>query len=431
MKKVKIGILDVIGIGSLGDEAIQQAMIQNILKYRPDAEIYGFASNPKDTQERHKIQSFPINRIASPEHWWLGNQPTPLVRKLYEQYQESASLSNPLLKNIKRILLGGLLELLASVRAYRNLKRLKLDLLIISGGGQLDDDFGGAWYEPYIIFFWGGLAKLLNVKFAIVSVGVGNINENLSRFFIRIGLSLACYRSYRDETSKKYLENVLGFRNSDPIYPDLAHSLQLEQYHDLLIPNPSPTIAINPLLFVPGYWSGQDSSVYDEYLKKLAEFIFWLIQNNYKIVMFSSYVGEHQSITEDLKTILRNNGFNSFEDNILDASTLTVDDLIFQLAQSSIIIASRLHSVLLATLLNKPVIALSYHFKVDMLMKEMGQSEYCLRIDRFKVEDLKEKLIVLNENCETIKANLERETQRCRAILDKQYSYLFQEILDE
>jgi polysaccharide pyruvyl transferase WcaK-like protein len=121
------------------------------------------------------------------------------------------------------------------VRAYRNLKRLKLDLLIISGGGQLDDDFGGAWYEPYIIFFWGGLAKLLNVKFAIVSVGVGNINENLSRFFIRIGLSPACYRSYRDETSKKYLENVLGFRNSDPIYPDLAHSLQLEQYYYLFL----------------------------------------------------------------------------------------------------------------------------------------------------------------------------------------------------
>lgn len=430
MKTLKIGILDVIGIGSLGDEAIQQAMIHNILKYCPDAEIYGFASNPQDTQERHGIQSFPINRIAGQNHWWLGNQPTPFVRKLYEKYKESASLSNPFLKNMGCILFGGLLESIASVRAYRNFKKLDLDLLIVSGGGQLDDDFGGAWYEPYIIFFWGGIAKLLKVKFAIVSVGVGNINESLSRFFIKIGLSLACYRSYRDETSKKYLENVLGFKKNDPIFPDLAHSLQLEQFHNLLISNLSQTIAINPLSFVPGYWSGQDSSVYDEYLNKLADFILWLIQNNYKVRMFSSYVGENLSITENLKTILRNNGLNSFEDKIINTSTLTVDDLISQLAQSSMIIASRLHSVLLATLLNKPVIALSYHFKVDMLMKEMGQTEYCLRIDRFKVEDLKKKFIILNENCEATRIYLKQQTQQCRATLDEQYTYLFQELLD-
>lgn len=39
----KIGILDCMGSGNLGDATIQEAMIQNIRKYCPDAQICGFS----------------------------------------------------------------------------------------------------------------------------------------------------------------------------------------------------------------------------------------------------------------------------------------------------------------------------------------------------------------------------------------------------
>jgi polysaccharide pyruvyl transferase WcaK-like protein len=426
LKTLNIGLLDVCGVGSLGDEAIQQAMIQNIVKYCSDVEIYGFTCDPEDTQQRHGIKTFPINRVCGRDSWWLGDRPTSLTKKLFETFNKFEFLPNRILRKLGRISFGILLEILASIRAYRNLKGL--DILIVSGGGQLDDDYLGVWYEPYILFFWGILAKLRNVKFAIVSVGVGNINASLSRFFIKTGLSLAFYRSYRDDKSKKYLENVLRFRKDDPIYPDLAHSLHLDRYHNLLTQNSPQTIAINPLYFIPGYWSGKDSSVYNDYLNKLACFMAWLIQNEYNIKMFSSCVGESSAIIEDLKIILRNNGIEFSEDRIINTSILTVDDLMSQMAMASMVVASRLHSVLLATLLNKPVIALSYHFKVDMLMKEMGQTEYCLRIDRFNVEELKEKFISLKANREAIETQLKQQTQRCRDTLDEQYKYLFQNL---
>lgn len=426
-KPVTIGLLDVLGVGSLGDEAIQQAMIQNILRYCPDAKIYGFTCDPKDTQERHGIQSFPINRICGRDQWWLGDHPDSLTKNLFETHKKFETLSNPSLRKLGQVSFGILLEILASLRAYRNLKGL--DLIIISGGGQLDDDYHGVWYEPYILFLWGILAKLRSVKFAIVSVGVGNINADLSRFFIKVGLSLACYRSYRDDNSKMYLENVLRFRRDDPIYPDLAHSLQLDQYHNSFTKEYPHTIAINPISFIPGYWSHQDSSVYFDYLNKLADFVSWLIQNKYRILMFSSCVGESSVITEELKKILYDKEIKYSEDQIIDASILTVDDLVSQLATASLVVASRLHSVLLATLLNKPVIALSYHFKVDMLMKDMGQTEYCLSVDRFNLKELKQKFILLENNCKAIKAQLEQQTQRCRIALDEQYEYIFQKLL--
>lgn len=426
-KRVKIGILDVLGIGSLGDEAIQQAMIQNVLKYLPDAEIHGFTCNPKDTRERHGIRSFPINRVCGEDQWWLGEQPSCLIKKLFEMTKSFESLSNPILRKLGRIVFGGLLEVFATIRAYQNLEGL--DLLIISGGGQLDDDYFGAWYEPYILFLWAVLAKLRGVKFAVVSVGVGNISFALSRFFIKTGLSLACYRSFRDNTSKEYLADILDFRRNDPIYPDLAHSLCLSEFGNYYLRESHRTIAINPLYFIPGYWSNQDSSAYDKYLDKLANFIDWLLQNNYKVVMFSSCVGEHMAVTSLLKDVLHHQEKGFCDEQIVSIPILTVEELISQLTDVNLVIASRLHSVLLATLMNKPTIALAYHFKLDMVMQEIGQKDYCLRIDCFDVEELKQKFVLMEENYKTIQAQLAHHTQRCRARLDEQYKFIFEELI--
>ena len=49
------------------------------------------------------------------------------------------------------------------------------DLLIISGGGQLDEEYGGAWRLPFAICKWVLLARLARVPCAMASVGAGMI----------------------------------------------------------------------------------------------------------------------------------------------------------------------------------------------------------------------------------------------------------------
>ena len=61
---MRVGILGHVGNENLGDEAIIAAVIQNIRRRVPDAEINGFTLNPADTLERHGIVSFPIRRGA-------------------------------------------------------------------------------------------------------------------------------------------------------------------------------------------------------------------------------------------------------------------------------------------------------------------------------------------------------------------------------
>jgi polysaccharide pyruvyl transferase WcaK-like protein len=56
----KVGLLNHMGGGNLGDDATQDAVVQNIKTRWPNAEIFLFSMNPADTRLRHGIPSYPI-----------------------------------------------------------------------------------------------------------------------------------------------------------------------------------------------------------------------------------------------------------------------------------------------------------------------------------------------------------------------------------
>lgn len=50
---------------NMGDDAILQAIVENIRRYCPEAAIYGFSSVPVDTQKRHDILVLPLHRTST------------------------------------------------------------------------------------------------------------------------------------------------------------------------------------------------------------------------------------------------------------------------------------------------------------------------------------------------------------------------------
>ena len=70
---LKIGLLDHMGYGNLGDAASQDVAIANIRKRLPEAQLIGFSFVPADTTARHGIPCYPIR-------WWYpssANTETP------------------------------------------------------------------------------------------------------------------------------------------------------------------------------------------------------------------------------------------------------------------------------------------------------------------------------------------------------------------
>lgn len=434
----KIGLLGPYGYGSLGDAAILEAMIQNIRKQYPDAQIRAIALNPKDTELWHKIPAYPMTRM--PDRDWRRPDQVQLSRNPVRRFAYWLRYHpNQRLRKLERVLFRLPLELILIKRAFAFLA--DFDALLICGGGQLDDYWGGAWGLPYMILKWSLLAKLRGAQLQFVSVGAGPIDASLSRIFFKCALSLANYRSYRDVESKQYMAGI-GFKRNDPVYPDLAHSLQMEikqaapptyvtiSTNGLAGENqpvkPHLIVGVGPMAyFDPRVWPERDSAVYLGYLTKLAEFVKWLIRHECRICFFSGDFHFDSLVIEDLINLLDADKSVSTEGKIIKESIYTVETLLQQLAITDIVIATRFHGVLLSHFMGKPVVALSYHQKIDTLMKAAGQSDYNLSIDTFDVPTLIDRFEALIANRENAVALIVKQKQVYMTALEEQYERIF------
>ena len=94
-----------------------------------------------------------------------------------------------------------LVKLCICSRSYLLLR--KVDALVVAGGGQLDDEWGGSWGHPYTLMKWAVLARAAGSSVVFLSVGACRIDSQLTRTFLKAALSSARYRSYRDEESRR------------------------------------------------------------------------------------------------------------------------------------------------------------------------------------------------------------------------------------
>ena len=211
------------------------------------------------------------------------------------------------------------------------------------------------YWGPYDLFRWSIAARLCRCKILFVSVGAGPLYSRAGRFFVKTALSLADFRSYRDESSLRYLEGI-GFRaGNDPVYPDLAFSLPesiVPRGHDG--EGRRPVVGLGLMEYAGRYSVERPStSVYSAYLEALVEFTEWLFAHEYDVrLLIGDRVDTH--VTQEFKSLLKKRSVMYGEERIIDEPIASVDDLLKQLAATDVVVATRFHNVLLALLLNKP-----------------------------------------------------------------------------
>ena len=95
------------------------------------------------------------------------------------------------------------------------------------------------------------------------------------------------------------------------------------------------------------------------------------------------------------------------------------------LSQVDIAITTRFHGTLLALLAEKPVLGVCYYRKTDDLMRKMGQGDYSLDLDDFKVSEMLEKFLDLERKRMKEIERIKSKNELFREALDKQYAMLF------
>jgi len=102
--------------------------------------------------------------------------------------------------------------------------------------------------------------------------------------------------------------------------------------------------------------------------------------------------------------------------------------LLPQIAATDMVVATRFHNIILALLLNKPVISISFHHKCTSLMEEMGLSDYWQDINHMDAGRLIEQFRDLEKNADKLKPVIRQKVEQSRKALDEQYSLIFKGI---
>jgi len=409
MRNAKVSIFGNFGTVNVGNECTLQAVIYNVHKFVAGGEINCICSNPRDVMVRHNI---PAVHMARPIH---EVHQCPATRK-----------SGTLLSRVLRILLMRLPgELGEWIRALRVLNGRTM--LLVTGTGVLTDRGEGLFGLPYQIFKWVVSAKLCKLRVLFLSVGVEPISRRSTKWFIEASLALADHISYRDDHSKQYLA-TMGINQTSSIYPDMAFSLP-----ESALPACSRAASTTPVIGVGVFdycrtdleRNGTAQSRYKEYIQKVSTFIVWLLDNGYQVRILIGDVTYDNAVRNDLRTVLENVGITYAGRTILDEPISSVSDLLQQIATTDMVVATRFHNVLLALMLNKPVISISYDRKNDSLMEAVGLSNYCQNIEKLDVSRLITQFTKLRENGDRLKTQIKERVHEHRVASLKQYSVIF------
>jgi polysaccharide pyruvyl transferase WcaK-like protein len=422
----KIGLLDHMGGGNLGDDATQAAVISKIKNRWPDADIYGFSLNPEDTRVRHGIPAYAIRTKT----WTLGSETAENAGA--GQKRRAGLRRFPFLFWPLRAIYAALVR--APRAIFRELRFLaksldilrSFDLLIINGGGQLTEAWGGPWGFPYTIFKWTLLTRMAHVQCIFLNVGAGPLNHPLSRFFVRHALLSADYVSFRDEQSKALARNI-GFKEKSDVFPDSVYGLDFKGLPTGRFGRKeNAVVGFAPMAYSdPRVDQKSKPETYADFIRTLGLFGSWLIENGYSLSLFCSDIGIDPPTIADLGLMLRQQSDAERAQRITAPRVESIDDLLRAISLMDYVVTCRFHGVIFAHLLNKPVLALAHHPKVATLMADLGLQQYCLDIRTCNAEALQKAFISLVQNKDEIKSRMAERLACYQEQLSIQFDTLF------
>ncbi len=394
-KCLRVGLLSPWSSRNLGDTAIQMTVIQNLRARMPRIEIIGIYPDPDDTVSSLGIGGFPL------DGW--GPAANPIGPNAGTQIGGEVDRGGGMARTRRRAL--------KRVATFVG----SLDLLLVSGGGQLDDFWGGPWGHPFRLFTWLALARLHGVRIAFVGVGLDRLANRLSRFFVLSALRLAHYRSFRDGGTLVALE-ALGLRARSHLCPDLAFGFQFDVPGNSPQPETEAFVAVNPISVKT--WVNDDTDDRHRlYLQNLAAACDWIAGRGLHVHIVCSQSAMDRPFAVRLNELIQ----PRFSTRIKLCDAPRVGDFFAQVRGANIVIASRLHGAILSLVTGVPVVAISPIRKVTQLMDDVGLADYTVELQNFTSADLIERVRSALDQRPGLQRQITERVQTFRMALARTY----------
>jgi polysaccharide pyruvyl transferase WcaK-like protein len=257
-----------------------------------------------------------------------------------------------------------------------------LDLLVMTGGGQIEDFFGGPNSQPRALFTWVAVARAMGVPVAFLSVGVDQLTQRSSRFLCVNAVRMAQMRSFRDGGSVDLLREA-GLGSTCRVDPDPALGFDSTPFSGAPWQD-SELVVVSPISYRT--WTEAREDSYDRYLEHLVAACEGWIAEGRKIRFLCSDIQMDPPVAEQLVARLPESARASVEVADVDS----VEGFLENIAGARFVVASRLHAVILALTMGTPVIAISPARKVTRMMEDADLVDYCLDMPTMTLDALRE-----------------------------------------
>jgi polysaccharide pyruvyl transferase WcaK-like protein len=406
----------------MGDEAIIEAVIQNLRDRVPALRISGFSMDPDDTSQRHAV---PAYRIRRRDH-------TP--QKTDSMLAATISVSGRSRLTVARDYLKRIALLRFFVVAARFVLRLPgvlwhesvflrdsyriardVDCFLVAGSNQFLDNFGGVWGFPYTLLKWTLLARCAGARVVFLSVGAGPIDSPWSRFMVRAALLLADYASFRDAGSRELIE-WFGSGKQWGVYPDLAQSLHAARFPAGIL-GPPPVVGINPMpVYDKRSWCEPDDARYEGYVGHLAHFASRLLRERYPVFFFATQPSDEPVIDDVIARLDRD-----LPTPERRSSGDTVTGIMNVIQSADIVVPTRYHGTVLGLHARRPVLGICYYRKTREVLRALGQEAYAVDLDTLDDADLWSRFETLVARRHEETQEIERRGEKVSALLAEQY----------
>lgn len=431
---IRIALLTPYLGSNLGDAAIQEAVILNLKKRIPGAEFCLISYCPDQTSYIHKVSAFPIGAITFSDCSLREYLPCEVVSRStaasvrVEAIEEGDN--DPWFKWKPQWTVSGMLPrfienwLREGVHTYRAGKIVKtFSMLVVSGGGQLDEYWGGALRQPYALFKWTLLMKLLKRRAGgrcvFLSMGACVLESALAKYFVSKALKRADYKSYRDTVSMAVARSLRSSLQ-DSVVPDLAFSYDISEWRN------SPrtgvrrcVVGVSPIAFLSDKWPDRNRQAYKRYISEMAELVKYLSHEGYEVSLFSTDTADLDALSDVQDAITASECPEGVRVGTVDTTSLP--SLFAHLQRCDYVVASRLHGVILAHRMRIPVVAISYDRKVAWHMNQMGMDDYCIEFGEVNYVAIHQRLNACRAKYDCLVEELEMKNCNFEAQLAAQY----------
>lgn len=320
----KIVICGYHGFANSGDEALLKAMIDILRKKNPDISVTVLSVHPESTKKLYNVES--VYRYN--------------IFKIYRLFKKS-------------------------------------DLFIFGGGSLLQDVTSKRSLYYYLTII--NLALMTGIKVMLYGNGIGPLNSIKSRTATAKCLNKVDLITLRDDLSDKLLAEIGVNRPPIHITADPAFTLEYNSFpkNIRILSEAGLSQDAEYAVIAIREWK---SSVPD-FTEIIAAYCDRLYAEHGITPLFiPMQYKEDESIALEVISKMKEQGF------ILNR-LLDVDEIFSVIASSKIVIGMRLHTLIYATTLGVPAIALSYDPKVTAFMQSLHQP-LCINVDKLTVETL-------------------------------------------